>query len=88
VVSYAKRTVYSVSEVIQQDYLQDLFHLPLSQPAYDEFVYPEDICSQLQYQFMSGNTDTWTYIWGSSDFSSKQAYLVMMGTHEVIPHFS
>jgi hypothetical protein len=37
---------------------------------------------------MRQDNDNWTYIWGSSEFSTKKAYSMMMGSQEVIPHFS
>jgi hypothetical protein len=65
-VSFAKKTEYSVFEVIQQDFLQDLFHLPLSQPAYEEFLLLEYICNEVQTGTLNGNVDTWSYILGST----------------------
>jgi hypothetical protein len=87
-VTYAKRTDYSVSQALQHEYLQDLFHLPMSQAAYEEFLQLEEVCSHAQNLSIQQNPDSWSYIWGSSDFCSKKAYSMMMGHYEVIPHFS
>jgi hypothetical protein len=76
------------SQALQHEYLQDLFHLPMSQPAYEEFLQLEEVCSHAQNLSIQQNPDFWSYIWGSSDFCSKKAYSMMMGHYEVIPHFS
>jgi hypothetical protein len=44
--SFAKRTYMSVHDVIQTEYLEDLFHLPLSHQAFQEFQQFEIICQQ------------------------------------------
>jgi hypothetical protein len=83
-----KKTDYSVSKVLQHEYIQDLFHLPMSQMAYEEFIQLEEICIQVQDTPLQQGPDSWSYIWGTTKFSTKKAYLVMMGHNEVIPHFS
>jgi hypothetical protein len=43
-VTYAKHTDWTVERVIHTEYLEDLFHLPLSQQAFGEFQSLEVIC--------------------------------------------
>jgi hypothetical protein len=87
-VTYAKRTDYPVSKALQHEYIQDLFHLPMSQAAYEEFIQLEEICTHVQEISLQQGPDSWSYIWGSSKFSTKKAYSMMMGHNEIIPHFS
>jgi hypothetical protein len=71
-VTYAKDFNISVKDAIGQEYLQDLFHLPLSQQAYEEFLNMEEICSNSESSIQQGNLDSWTYIWGSNFFLPKR----------------
>jgi hypothetical protein len=87
-VTFAKGTNDSVHDFLHQDYLQDAFNLPLSQQAYVEFIELENICNQVQTRIQQGEIDSWSYIWGSGQFSSQKAYKVMMGYQPAPPHFS
>jgi hypothetical protein len=42
--TFAKHTDWNVEKVINTEFLEDLFHLPLSQQAYEEFQNLEVIC--------------------------------------------
>jgi hypothetical protein len=44
-VSFAKSTDLSVHKAINSNYLEDLFHLPLSHQAFQEFEQLEIICA-------------------------------------------
>jgi hypothetical protein len=59
-----------VEEVIQTEYLQDLFHLPLSQQAFQEFEKLEQICDSALIKVQNGNQDGWSYIWGDNYWTS------------------
>jgi hypothetical protein len=87
-VSFAKSTDLSVHKVINSDYLEDLFHLPLSHQAFQEFEQLEIICASTAQKIQEGNIDSWTYIWGNDSFSPKKAYKVLIGYQPTIPHFS
>jgi hypothetical protein len=78
-VSFAKHTDWSVERVIHTEYLEDLFHLPLSQQAFEEFQNLEVVCQNAFTVVQEGNSDTWSYIWGNAEFSSKKAYQAMIG---------
>jgi hypothetical protein len=87
-VTYAKRTNQSVWEVISQEFLHDMFHLPLSQQAFNEFEILEDICQNAMITAHAENKDSWSYIWGNSEFTTKNAYNVMIGQRHMPEIFS
>jgi hypothetical protein len=61
-VTFAKRTYQSVWEVISLEFLQDLFHLPLSKQDFQEFEKLEQICDNAFIQVQNGLQDKWVYI--------------------------
>jgi hypothetical protein len=69
-VSFAKKMDITVHEVMQTEFLEDLFHLPLSQEAYTEFQNIETLCEYTYERMTSGEIDNWSYIWNSSEFST------------------
>ena len=87
-ITFAKKTSDTVQEVLSQAALEDLFHLPLSQQAYDEFLSLQDLCLNARQRIQEGEKDQWSYIWGSASFSTSKAYKVMIGSQPVLPHFS
>jgi hypothetical protein len=78
-VSFAKRTDVSISKVLHMDFLQDMFHLPLSQQAYTEFEELEILCENAQVRVQQNLPDNWHYIWGSDSFSTTKAYNFLIG---------
>ena len=76
--SFAKKTDISVHQVVNLEYLEDLFHLSMSQQAFHEFQELESICLSVQTN-QDSRKDEWSYIWGNNQFSAKKAYKVMMG---------
>jgi hypothetical protein len=44
--TFAKKRDINVYEVINTEFLEDLFHLPLSEEAYNEFQDMETLCIQ------------------------------------------
>ena len=61
--TFARDTAINVNQVIQTEYLQDLFHLPLTTQAYEEFLEMENICITLRNSEYLELRDTWSYIW-------------------------
>jgi hypothetical protein len=57
----------------------------MSQIAYEEFIQLEEICIQVQDTPVQQGPDSWSYIWGTTEFSTKKAYSVMMAHNEGIP---
>jgi hypothetical protein len=82
-ITFVKRTDLSVAETINTEFLQDLFHLPHSVQAFNEFEILEGICVTVGQRIQMGDQDTWTYIWGNNSFSSKKAYNVLIGVQPV-----
>ena len=86
--SFAKNIDVTVRHVIQNDFLEDLFHLPLSRETYQEFLTLEDIWDDVKQTSDLASHDVWTYIWGNEFFSSKKAYNVLIRVQYASPQFS
>jgi hypothetical protein len=86
--SFTKKADISVSKVIHMEYLQDLFHLPLSQQAFEEFEQLESLCDNVQAEMHYPRHDSWTYIWGSDKFSTTKAYKFMIGEQHAPKFFT
>jgi len=63
---------------------QTLFHLSLSPKAFAQFQELTDLVQGLQIQ---NEHDNWSYIWGSSIFSSSKTYKHIIGHRYVHPLF-
>jgi hypothetical protein len=85
--TFSKNTDLSVQQVIETEFLEDLFHLPLSQQAFSEFESLENLCDTTMRTIQQGNIDQWSYIWGNKDFTTKQAYKALIGVQVVPQHF-
>jgi hypothetical protein len=86
--SFAKRTDVFVSKVLHMEFLQDLFHLPLSQQAFAEFEKLETLCDKVQAETQQIHPDSWSYIWGSDTFSTTSAYKFMIGVQHAPKNFT
>jgi hypothetical protein len=71
-VTFAKKTSHSINEFVQTKFLEDLFNLPLSTMAYNEFLELEVLCETTRSLNKDGSKDSWLYIWNSDEFSSKK----------------
>lgn len=65
-------------------HLHDMFQLPLSQQAYDQFLQLNDEIANLD---VTSEYDKWVYIWDTEVYSSRQAYKYLMGTTHIHPAF-
>jgi len=83
--SYAKNGTISVSVAVHSPLLHDLFYLPLSTKAYNQFLV---FSNEIQGLKLSHSSDIWTYTWGSSSFFSNKAYAILIGHHQVHPVFN
>jgi hypothetical protein len=82
--SFALNENITLSSIMSQEALQDIFRLPLSEEAYIKF-YELDLFMQL---FQSNdNRDQWKYIWGNYHYSSSRAYKHLIGSQPVHPAF-
>jgi hypothetical protein len=86
--SFAKNTNGTIFEIVNTEFLEDLFHLPLSQQAFLELDQFEEICNQTISKINGGEIDSWSFIWGSHEFSVHKAYVVMSGAQPAPPHLS
>ena len=77
----------SVHQVVNEVYIEDLFHLPLTTQAHEEFISMENLCLEIRQSNYFTMTDTWSYIWGNGVFSSSKAYSVLIGHKQVPRHF-
>ena len=55
---------------------QQLFHLPLSVEAFQQYNLLRNILDSLD---LSEDHDVWRYIWNSYEFTSRKAYRALMG---------
>ena len=86
--SFVRNPHLNIQQVLQTEYLQDLFFLPLTTEAYEEFLQMEDICISMRQSEYLGTLDTWSYIWGTEYYSSIKAYKVLIGHKQTPPHFN
>ena len=82
--SFAKNASPSLHLVMNAGELEDFLHLPLSPLAVTQLL-------QVAEDFLtlpaSDEKDTWTYIWGSSFFSTSRAYKHLTGHMPIHPFF-
>ena len=86
--SFVQDATLTVQQVLSTEYLEYLFHLPLSNQAYQQFLLLEEVCHDLRQSEFLHMSDTWSYIWGNSNFSASKAYRVIIGVKQVPPHFA
>jgi len=80
--SFAKNKRITVAMAMLVDGPQDLFHLPLSEEAYAQFIQLQTILQSLQ---LTDDKDSWGFIWGSNLFSSTRVYKQLSGHNLVHP---
>jgi hypothetical protein len=72
----------TVKAVLEMGSLRELFQLPLSVEAFDQFCELDIFMQSFQPNHVN---DTWTYIWGTRNYSSTKAYRHLLGTSAVHP---
>ena len=70
--TFAKDQKISVAAFLSTPDMSTLFHLPLSEQAYQEFQELQEIIQSVQ--MTQTDKDQWHYIWGSSKYTSKSFY--------------
>jgi hypothetical protein len=70
--SFAKNKLISVAKFLGTTQMEELFHLPLSNEAWQEYQALQDIIQGIQ--ITEGEKDCWKYIWGKSEYSSSKFY--------------
>src|SRR4051812_4585055 len=58
--SFAKNTQITIFETLQTEFLEDLFHLPLTVQAYDQFLQFESLCDEQRNLNLADCNDTWS----------------------------
>ena len=76
----------SVHQVVNEVYIEDLFHLALTTQAHEEFIGMENLCLEMRQSNYFTMTDRWSYIWGNGIFSSSKAYSILIGHKQVPQH--
>ena len=71
-----KNKAISVAEAKSLGNFHGLFHLPLSEEAYNQYLILQQSLDVLQ---LSDDKDTWGFIWGSNFFSSSKVYKQLSG---------
>jgi hypothetical protein len=82
--SYWKNKLISLSKAHGAAALHDLFNLPVSVEAYTQL---QDLQFEFSTLVLTEENDNWTYIWGSTQFSSSRAYKALTGHSQVEPIF-
>lgn len=78
--SFAKSHHTSVQMAASADHLHDLFHLPLSTRAYEQF----QICSEVLHStHVSTDKDVCSYTWGNGGYSCRKAYKHIVGHQQI-----
>jgi hypothetical protein len=78
--SFACNTKLSIKDAKQKEHLLELFQLPLSVQAYEQYLELNETWGQIT---VTNAKDTWKLIWGSEIFSTKQTYKHLMGQSHV-----
>ena len=78
--SFAKLKDISLSGAAAAQSLNTLFHLPLSESAFQQLIV---LACDLQDAVFSEEKDVWSYIWGSFQFSSSKIYRHLIGSHNI-----
>jgi hypothetical protein len=82
--SSAKNQNISVSVAAANSPLHAHFHLPLPPEAYAQYLQLIDMIQSIQFQH---DNEVWSYIWGSSVFSSRKAYKQLIGHRHIHQSF-
>jgi hypothetical protein len=80
--SFVKNSKMTIKEAKEQEQFHGLFHLPISDQAYDQFLVLKGSWEQI---VLNDAHDRWKYIWGSDKFSSQKAYRFSMGQMQTHP---
>jgi hypothetical protein len=70
--SFAKNKKISVAQFLTNNTLAQQFHLPLSVQAFQEYQELQELIQQIQ--FPQQGSDSWSYIWGNSNYTASKFY--------------
>jgi hypothetical protein len=77
--SFAINDKVTFAYVLQQDNLQDIFQLHVSEEAYMQYCELEIIVQSLD---ITEENDKWKYIWGSAQYSFVKTYKQLSGSQQ------
>jgi hypothetical protein len=78
--SFANDTKLSIVEVKQKEHLFQIFQLPLSEQAYEQYLDLSEIWDRI---IINNTNDRWTYIWGLDSYSTQKTYRQLIGHSNV-----
>ena len=78
--SFACNSKLSIKEAKQKEHLFEIFQLPLSKQAYEQYLELNEAWEQIT---IINAKDNWKFIWGSEIFSTKKTYRHLMGHIQV-----
>jgi hypothetical protein len=78
--SFACNSKLSINEAKQNGHLFEIFQLPLSEQAYEQYLELNEAWGQIT---VTDAKDTWKLIRGSENFSTKKTYKHLMGQTQV-----
>jgi hypothetical protein len=78
--SFACNSKLSIKETKQKEHLFEIFQLPLSAQAYEQYLELNEAWGQIT---VTNAKDIWKFIWGSEIFSTKKTYRHLMGHIQV-----
>jgi hypothetical protein len=84
--SFAIRKNITIQQVSNIEDLHDIFQLPLTNEAYQEYT---SLVIELENFDLTDDADIWSYIWGSNQCIVQKAYKVLIGnmpTHIVFSY--
>lgn len=82
--SFTKNKNISIEKAKRLPYLHHLFHIPLSEEAFHQYIQLQDLLESLP---TSAEFDVWSYIWNIPCFTAAKAYKVLTGHREIHPAF-
>jgi hypothetical protein len=77
--SFAINDEITLKGALSHASIQELFHLPLSKEAYEQFCDLDILIQSLHH----GEQDTRSYIWENASYSSAKVYKHMLGAEEL-----
>jgi hypothetical protein len=81
--SFACNSKLSIKEAKQKEHLFEIFQLPLSEQAYEQYLELNESCEQIN---IINAKDNWEFIWGSKIFSKKRLSGILWGISRFIAY--
>jgi hypothetical protein len=82
--SFASNENITLSTVLHQEALHDIFNLPLSEETYFQYCELEILVQSIEDH---NDKDKWKYIWDNDQYTSARAYRHLIGTQQTHPAY-